>query len=166
MGPAATYPGYSLVPVSFCFPCTCLLEELHCIPCAVSQRAARAVWSPGDIMDSFHTIKLGFEGWILCILLVRAVNQRDVKELLGSFLVETICPEEELGAGVGFLKQSALNFPQMSYGLLSVGQLEWARQKGVGPLPKFWHMLDICGDAPSAMCVLLCLPRWEAALLF
>lgn len=34
--PAAVYPGYSLVPVWFCFPCICLLEELCCIPCAVS----------------------------------------------------------------------------------------------------------------------------------
>lgn len=79
--------------------------------------------------------------------------------LLGSLLAGAVCHDEELGAVVGFLKQSALNFSQMSYGLPSVGQLEWARLKEVGPLQKIQPMLGICGVAPSAMCVLLCLPR-------
>jgi len=86
-------------------------------------------------MDSFGTVKSGFEGWILCVLLVRTANQCDAKKLLRSLLVEAICHGEELNAGAGFLKQSALNFPQMSYGLPAVGQLERARQKGVGSLP-------------------------------
>lgn len=62
-----------------------------------------------------------------------------------------------LGAGGGFPKQSALNFSQLTYGLPSVGQLGWARQTGVGPLPKIQQQLplfEIHGDVPSAVCVL------------
>lgn len=62
-----------------------------------------------DIVDSFFTTELGFQGWILSILWVRAVNQWDAKELMGSLLVESVWHYEELGAGVGFLKWSALN---------------------------------------------------------
>lgn len=57
-----------------------------------------------DIMDSFSTIKLGFQGWILSILLVRAINQQGAKELMGSLLAESAWHYEELGVGVGFLK--------------------------------------------------------------
>lgn len=104
LGPAATYPGYSVAHVSFCFPYTCLLGDLHFILCAVSQCAARAVWALGSgTMDSFCTIKLGFQGWILSILLVRAVNQWGAKELVESWLAESVWHYEELGAGVGFL---------------------------------------------------------------
>lgn len=61
------------------------------------------------IMDSFCTIKLGFQGWILSILLVRAVNQWGSKELVESLLAESVWHYEELGAGFSFLKWSALN---------------------------------------------------------
>lgn len=54
-----------------------------------------------------------------------------------------LCPHHQLslsfdvvGAGVDFLKGSAPSFPQLSYGLLPMGQLEWAKQKAVGPLLK------------------------------